>query len=159
MLQTSIKGNLGKEVKSLSKIIFLAILTVVLLVGVGYIGIKSNSQPAVNANQLNQTNIDSNVQGASSDSEVKTFNIVGAPFSFTPNEIRVKKGDTVKINFTDNEGYHNLIIDGLGIKTQSLRAGQSDTVQFIADKTGSFTYYCGIPGHREKGMTGSLIVE
>ncbi|MBI2074815.1 MAG: cupredoxin domain-containing protein [Candidatus Levybacteria bacterium] len=90
---------------------------------------------------------------------VKTFEVTGSPFQFNPNEIRVKKGDLVQIVFNNQEGFHDLTIDEFNAKTKQIQAGQTDTVMFIADKTGVFEYYCSVDGHREQGMVGSLIVE
>ena len=89
----------------------------------------------------------------------KEFTIVGKNYSFTPNTITVQKGDTVKITFTDDEGFHNLIIDGYNEKTQTIKSGNSDVIQFVADKAGTFAFYCGVGDHRERGMQGTLTVE
>lgn len=65
------------------------------------------------------------------------------------------------------EGRHDWRIDEfgagtdrlLGINTAILQAGQQETVQFVADKTGTFEYYCSVGNHRQMGMRGNLIVE
>lgn len=142
----------------LNKTILFAIIIVIALAVAGYTAFQTANQPATNTNQSNQTNTETNTPSITNP-EVKTFDIVGTPFAYAPNEIRVKKGDTVKINFTNNEGFHDLTIEGYDMKTKQLQAGQSETIEFVADKEGSFTYYCSVPGHREKGMVGSLIVE
>ncbi len=90
---------------------------------------------------------------------VKSFNVTGQNFSFTPNEIRVKKGDTVKVTFTSN-GTHDFVIDEFNARTAVLRTGDApQTIEFVADKTGSFEYYCSVGSHRQMGMVGRLIVE
>lgn len=89
----------------------------------------------------------------------KEFNISGANFSFTPNEIKVKKGDTVKINFTNQGGTHDLVIDEFNVRTKLVQSGESDTVEFVADKAGTFEFYCSVANHRAMGMVGKLIVE
>jgi plastocyanin len=90
---------------------------------------------------------------------VKTFNVTETNYSIAPSQIRVKKGDTVKINVSITGGFHNLTVSGYGVGTESLNAGQSAVLQFVADKTGTFEYYCSVDSHRDKGMTGQLIVE
>ncbi len=90
---------------------------------------------------------------------IKSFTVLGSPFKFSPNEIRVKKGDTVKITFKDTQGVHDLKIEGLDIGTKVIQSGQEETIQFKADRTGRFEYYCSVDGHREQGMSGTLIVE
>ncbi len=89
----------------------------------------------------------------------KEITVTGQNFSFTPSKITVKKGDKVKIIFKNSGGVHDFVIDELGVKTKQITAGQSDTVEFIAGKAGSFEYYCSIGNHRQMGMKGTLIVE
>jgi plastocyanin len=90
---------------------------------------------------------------------VKTFTVSGKPFSFDPSEIRVKKGDTVKIVFKNTEGIHDWVIDEFNVRTPKIQAGQTATIEFIATKTGTFEYYCSVGSHRAQGMKGKLIVE
>jgi nitrosocyanin len=78
---------------------------------------------------------------------------------FYPQSVVVLKGDKVKLvlNNTD-EMDHGFAIDAYGIN-QIVKAGQTITIDFVADKAGVFTFYCTVPcgpGHSE--MTGQLIV-
>ena len=84
-------------------------------------------------------------------------------FKFTPSEIRVKKGEKVKIIATNLDTKldvsHGFALQEYGI---NLIAGAGETVEaeFVADKTGMFTSFCSMfcgPLHLE--MTGVLIVE
>lgn len=90
-----------------------------------------------------------------------TFDITGGSFYFTPNEIRVKQGDKVKIIFTNVGGMHNLILDEFNVNTKTINTGESDTVEFTADKKGTFEFYCGVGKgyHRMMGQIGVLMVE
>ena len=90
---------------------------------------------------------------------VKEFTVEGQPFSFTPNKITVKRGDTVKINFVNKEGFHDFTIDEFNARTKQLQAGQSETIEFVADQTGEFEYYCSVGNHRAQGMVGTLTVQ
>lgn len=90
---------------------------------------------------------------------VKTFEITGEPFSFSVKEMKVKQGDTVKVVFTNKEGFHDWVVDEFGAKTKQLAAGKTETVEFVADKKGTFEYYCSVGAHRANGMVGKLIVE
>ena len=90
---------------------------------------------------------------------IKTFTVVGKPFSFTPSQITVNKGDTVKIIFKSESGTHDWKIDEFNAKTNIIQAGKEETIQFVADKTGTFEYYCSIGTHRQMGMKGNLIVK
>ncbi len=94
---------------------------------------------------------------AAGDAQVKEFTVEGAEFAFNPNTITVQKGDKVRVTFK-NSGtvIHNFIIDELGVSTKTIPAGETDTVEFTADKTGTFSFYCGVGNHRAKGMEGVL---
>lgn len=90
---------------------------------------------------------------------VKEINIESQGLKFTTTEIRVKKGETVRLTYKNNQGNHDWTIDEFNAKTKVLAAGQQETIEFVADKTGSFEYYCSVPGHRAAGLKGMLIVE
>ena len=92
-------------------------------------------------------------------SQTKTFNVTGQNFSFFPSEIRVKKGDTVKINFESAGGFHDWFLTGYNVFTTQVNTGGTASVEFVADKTGTFEYFCTVDSHRQMGMTGNLIVE
>ncbi len=90
---------------------------------------------------------------------VKEFVVTGANFKYNPSQIRVSKGDRVKITFIADDMMHDFVIDELSIRTNILRKGQSETLEFTADNVGTFTYYCSVGSHRALGMEGKLIVE
>lgn len=90
---------------------------------------------------------------------VKSFTVEGTPFAFSLNEIRVNQGDKVKITFVNKEGLHDFVLDEFGVKTQRIGAGLSETVEFTADKKGTFEYYCSVGQHRQQGMKGNFIVQ
>jgi nitrite reductase (NO-forming) len=71
----------------------------------------------------------------------------------------VKLGETVRINLTNEQGFHDWVIDEFNARTKQINAGQTDTVEFVADKVGTFEYYCSVGNHRQMGMIGKLIVE
>ena len=92
-------------------------------------------------------------------SSIKTFTVVGKPFSFTPSQITVNKGDTVIIIFKNELGTHDWKIDEFNSATKILQSGQQETIQFVANKVGTFEYYCSIGTHRQQGMKGNLTVK
>lgn len=91
--------------------------------------------------------------------DVKEFTIDGSSYRFSPNILSVNKGDIVRINFANSEGKHDLKIDGYNIGTKVIDGGQSDVLEFTADKTGEFEYYCSIGEHRQMGMVGKIVVK
>lgn len=86
--------------------------------------------------------------------------ISGSEFAFTPASITTKVGQPVTLTFKNEGKYpHNLSISDLNVQTKTINPGESDSVTFTPDKTGSFTYICTVPGHADKGMKGTLTVE
>jgi plastocyanin len=89
----------------------------------------------------------------------QTFTVTGANFSFDPKTMTVKKGDKVKVVFKNAEGFHDWNLDEFNAHTKKIKANEEDTVEFVADKTGTFEYYCSVGQHRQMGMKGTLTVE
>lgn len=99
------------------------------------------------------------VASVSPNSPVKEFNVSAKEFSYTPSSITVSKGDTVKINFTNNgTTAHNFTISDLGIASKTINPGETDTVTFAASQTGNFTYFCSIDSHESLGLKGTLTI-
>lgn len=79
--------------------------------------------------------------------------------------IKARVGATVKITF-QNTGQtpHTWTLDANSpspyyVSTALVDPGRSETVSFVADKPGTFTYYCKVPGHKNLGMKGTIIIE
>jgi len=95
---------------------------------------------------------------------VKTFSLTGENFKFTLDgvdnpDIVVNKGDTVRIEFKSVGGFHDWKVDEFGASTSQVRDTDGPTsVEFVADKAGTFEYYCSVGQHRANGMRGNLIV-
>ncbi|MFA6250794.1 MAG: cupredoxin domain-containing protein [Candidatus Shapirobacteria bacterium] len=90
--------------------------------------------------------------------EVKTFQIEAADFAFSTKQILAKRGDKIRIELVNRQGTHDFVLDEFEVETQELSAGQSDMVEFVANKTGTFEYYYSVGNHRAMGMVGSLVV-
>lgn len=95
---------------------------------------------------------------AMKDSAVQVFTVEGSPFKFSPNNITVNQGDKVKIIFKNVSGKHDLVIDEFDVKTDLLSAGGEESIEFVADKKGTFEFYCSVGNHRAMGMVGTLTV-
>lgn len=99
------------------------------------------------------------MEGIVAEEAVKEFTVSGNNFSFNPSTIKVKKGDKVKITFINSEGFHDWVVDEFGVATKQTQAPTTEVIEFTADKSGSFEYYCSVGSHRAMGMKGILIVE
>jgi len=76
-------------------------------------------------------------------------------------ELVVNVGDLVRITLVNGDPtLHDLVIDEFGVRVPQLtQLNETQTVEFVAEMPGFFTYYCDIPGHRLVGMFGTLRVE
>ncbi len=77
-------------------------------------------------------------------------------YSFSPTTLVLQKGKRVILTI-QNTGAHSFSVDELGIR-KYLGPGEN-TVIFTPLEAGSFEYYCSLPGHRERGMFGTMIVQ
>ncbi len=90
---------------------------------------------------------------------VKTIEVEAGSYYYKPNIITVKKGGKVKIIMRSVSLVHDFVIDELNVKMPLVKNGDTGTVEFTADKLGTFEYYCSVGQHRQLGMVGKLIVE
>ena len=74
--------------------------------------------------------------------------------------LTAKVGDMVELVLKSGEGAeHDLLIPELNVASSKFSANRgSTTVRFKVTHAGTFTYYCSIPGHRQIGMEGKLVV-
>lgn len=96
---------------------------------------------------------------ASSASAEKEFYVEASRFKFEPNTIAVTQGDKVKIRAKSIDVPHGFAIDEYGINLY-LTPGEEKTTTFVANKAGTFTFYCNLPcGVGHSAMKGKLIVQ
>ena len=88
-------------------------------------------------------------------SEIK---MTAKKYEFDPNVITVKNGERVKLVITALDHDHGFKLEGFKID-QILKKGTPTTIEFTADKVGTFpfqcSHFCGI-GHGK--MKGKLVV-
>ncbi len=91
------------------------------------------------------------------DGAVKEFTIRAFQYGFDPPNITVNHGDTVVLNVIDVDVPHGIGIAEFGVITRSTEIGKPVKVSFVADKVGTFVYYCSVycgQGH-ETMVSGS----
>ena len=148
----------------MNKNVVIGIVVVIALAGGYFIYRNSKSSSVANTMQENTTSVvdttatTTSALATTTPVVVKEFTVSGKDFSFDPKTISVKKGDTVKIIFKDTQGFHDFKIDEFNVASKRLKDVGEDTLQFVADKTGSFEYYCSVGSHRAMGMKGTLTV-
>lgn len=93
------------------------------------------------------------------DANVKVIEVEAGSFYYKPNVIEVAKGQKVKIVLTAVSMMHDFNIDELGVKMPITKNGDTGTVEFTADKVGTFEYYCSVGQHRANGQVGKITVK
>ncbi len=99
------------------------------------------------------------VPRAQEDANSVEIKMTAKKYRFDPNEITVKKGQHVKLLITALDRDHGFKLEAFNIN-QKLKKGETETIEFTADKTGTFPFqcseFCGL-GHGK--MKGKLVVE
>lgn len=86
------------------------------------------------------------------------FEIKAKKFSYTPNIIRVKINDKVKIRLISEDVTHGIFVDGYGEETRAY-PGQDGSFSFVANRPGRFTFRCSVTcGEFHPYMVGYLVV-
>lgn len=90
--------------------------------------------------------------------EDRFFEINAKKFSYTPNILRVNKGDNVKIRLISEDVHHGFYLDGYEIET-SAHPGREGSLSFVADKKGKFNFRCSVTcGEFHPYMVGYIVV-
>jgi cytochrome c oxidase subunit II len=91
--------------------------------------------------------------------QVHEIQMTAKKYEFSPDPIRVKNGERVRLVITAIDHDHGFKLEAFNVE-QKLKKGVPTTVEFTADKAGTFPFkcsvHCGI-GHGR--MKGTLIVE
>jgi len=90
---------------------------------------------------------------------VKEIDVTLRQWDFVPEEIKVQKGDKVKLTITSEDVDGGLAIAEFKIN-QRVAPGETAEVEFTADMKGKFLVYCSSPcGVGTSSMKGWFIVE
>lgn len=75
-------------------------------------------------------------------------------------DLKIKIGEIVQLILVNGDGAeHDIALPDFNTYSDTVVAkGASSVIVFRADKQGVFPYFCTIPGHRQAGMEGRLIV-
>jgi cytochrome c oxidase subunit 2 len=98
-------------------------------------------------------------QGSATPPAVREVEVVAEKFKFTPERIEVNQGDLVRVTVRSADVTHGWEIKAFDVDAYARKGGRPETVEFVADRAGSFeitcSEYCG-RGH--KRMKGVLVV-
>jgi len=89
---------------------------------------------------------------------VKEIKMTAKQFAFEPGVIEINKGDKVKLIVTSVDVPHGISIPEYGIN-ERLNPGNPVTIEFTADKQGTFTAFCSVfCGSGHSNMKGKIVV-
>jgi len=95
----------------------------------------------------------------SQNDQVKIIKMTAKKWEFSPNPIKVKQGDKVRLEIESIDVAHSFALPDFNID-QRLEAGEKVVVEFLADKKGTFDFHCTIfCGTGHSNMNGQLIIE
>ena len=112
----------------------------------------------------------------------QTLTVEAVDLGFTPTHLEVKAGEPVKLTLQNNGALdHDFSImvfpmEGMAEETGGMEhdmgdaaaepelhmavgAGQSASLEFTPSKPGTYEFWCTVAGHKEAGMTGTLVVQ
>ena len=80
-------------------------------------------------------------------------------FKFEQTQLTAKAGETVALRLENTHNApHSFDVDALNVHVPAA-PGTQRLILFMPTTPGTHTFYCAVPGHRELGMEGTLIVE
>ena len=143
----------------------IAVIVGMVLIALGIVGFmlfgsggSGNTVKILDNGGANSITGQTTAQIPSDSGKTKEFTMTANEFAFQPGLIEVNEGDTVILHITSIDVAHGISIPEFGV-SQNLPIGEQKTVQFVADKKGTFTFRCHVfcgTGHSE--MTGNLVV-
>ena len=90
---------------------------------------------------------------------VRVIQMRAFQFGFDPNPVIVNEGEKVKLVVTSTDVTHGFSISEFGVNVR-LFPGRPSIIDFTADKSGTYTFYCNVPcGSGHSAMRGRLIVK
>lgn len=79
-------------------------------------------------------------------------------YSFSPAEIHLEPGASANIVLAPVDILHDLTVVGLGTHVVAERGQTATGGVTVPEQPGRYAFVCTVPGHREAGMTGVIVV-
>lgn len=98
------------------------------------------------------------VEGQDQAPNRREFTVKARDYRFSPNRIEVIQDDLVKLTVQSEDVAYSLTIDAYRL-SRRIPAGGSTTLEFLADRPGTFTFYSNLTSDsRHTQMRGELVV-
>ena len=162
-LDMKLSNRTGGDERILNnKGLIITVIVVILLVG-GYFLFAGKMTQAPAPSVAEPEDVSEPTQEESSmpqEGDITEITVEGDEYSFSPEALTLTSGQKVRLTFKNvGSQPHNFVIDDLGVASKTIPGGGSDTVEFTANESGSFGFYCGVGNHEALGMEGDLEVE
>jgi cytochrome c oxidase subunit 2 len=94
------------------------------------------------------------------DQPEQVIKITAKKFEYSPNEIRIKKGIPVILEFTSLDRIHGFTVPDLGGIRATIEPGKATQVRIVAPNAGTYEFHCDLfCGDGHEGMTGKIVVK
>lgn len=91
--------------------------------------------------------------------QTREITLDASRYAYSPERITVNKGDHVILTFAPQDVTHGIYVDGYDVKAEAA-PGKTATLDFVADKPGTFRFRCSINcGELHPFMIGLLAVQ
>jgi plastocyanin len=102
-------------------------------------------------------------RGAAARSEpipgAREIRVEARSYAFSPAEIHLRPGETANVVLAPTDILHDFTVVGAAMHVVA-EAGKTATGGLTApDRPGRYAFVCTVPGHREAGMTGVLVID
>lgn len=88
----------------------------------------------------------------------REFTVRARDYRFSPSRIEVTQDDLVKLTVQSEDVAYSVTIDAYRV-SRRIPAGGSTTLEFLADRTGTFPFYSNLTSDPRHGqMRGELVV-
>jgi len=93
-------------------------------------------------------------------SQATDVTVVTSEFKFSPDTITVRAGQRARVTLDNTKGAlkHDFHQPDLNLQAE-VDAGKKTVFEFTPTKVGTFDLTCDVPGHKDAGMVGKLIVQ
>lgn len=97
------------------------------------------------------------VGGGRPTADARELTVEASNFEFDPDELEIDAQEEISLELVSSDGPHDFAVDGLGL-VNDVTGGESRVQRLRIDQPGSYTFFCTLPGHRDGGMEGTLVV-
>lgn len=144
--------------------LLIGVVVVIVLVISGFYVFSGNAESIEESGLILKEEVKESIEENIAEPKLVTFVVTGEHLRFYIDgvenpDMKVKLGDKVRVEYTGIEGFHDWKIDEFNAATKQVQPGIMTSVEFVADKKGTFEYYCSVGQHRANGMFGKFIVE